>query len=1030
MRVPLLPFPGEEAAIRATSDDTPYVHSLNGDWRFRLLRCPEDAPNEFFAGDFSPTDEAGWGSIAVPGCWTMQGYDRPIYTNVQMPFTDCEPPDVPDENPTGLYWRRFDLPEGWERRRVVLHFGSAESVLYVWLNGIAVGMSKDSRLAAEFDVTGLVRPGHNVLAVVVVRWADSSWIEDQDHWHHAGLQRDVLLISTGSIWIADVHADALLDETLDGGRLRLRVYVGGRGSAADGHTVRARLLDPRGRDVLRKPLRGELPKSRHPYLFEGDFVEWTIDVKDPAPWSAESPALHRVLVSLLDGDDAVVESTSLRVGFRRVEIADRELRINGRAVLIKGVNRHDFDPHRGRTVPRDEMRADLVAMKRHHVNAVRTSHYPNDPAFLDLCDEIGLYVVDEANVESHAKLRSLCHDPAYASAIVERGMRMVQRDRNHPSIVLWSLGNESGHGAAHDAMAAWIRRSDPTRPLHYEGCLGVAGKAEGWWRDHGVTDVICPMYPAIDEIVRWATHPRKGDPRPLILCEYSHAMGNSNGSLADYFAAFRRHHGLQGGFIWEWRDHGLDRRNADGRIFPAYGGDFGDEPNDRNFCLDGLVWPDRRPKPALAEFRKLAQPISLRAVDPRRGVFEVVNEHDFIRLDGIAGSFVSSVDGEPVQRGRLPKLTAAPGEAQRIRIPLVRPKLAGGEECWLRVSFTTTRARGVFDAGEEIAFEQVRLVHFERPAKAERRGAAHGTTLPVTSFVREGLLVAQTGAGATMLEARFDAATGVLHAMHAGGRDVVLEGPRLCVWRAPTDNDGIKAFGDQSWKPLGRWESLGLRHLVHEVDPVRQRRTRDGALVLNLRERVHGSDRALPITHDLQITLSSDGALAFRHVVRVPEGMHDLPRLGVTLVVAPGFEQVRWFGLGPHECYSDRRAGAWVDRFESTVDALHVPYLVPQENGARCNVRWLALSNEDGTSVVVGMGAPMSFSAQHFSAEDLTRATHAHELVPRPEVHLHLDAFQRGLGTLSCGPDALPRFRLKAGTHRFGYVMRVLNARD
>ncbi len=550
---------------RATLARTPssWTASLDGAWDFRRVARPEDAPRAVGLA-------RGWDAVEVPSLWTMQGYDRPHYTNVQMPFPE-RPPHVPEENPTGIYRRRFRVPRGWRGRRVVLRFGGVEGVLYVLLNGEAVGLSKDSRTPAEFDVTGLVRPGVNELHAVVVRWSDASFVEDQDQWWQAGISRGASLLSLGAGSVTDFFARCRLDDDYRHGLLAVEVEGGG--------PLDARLLDPGGKLVLER-------------RFSGSFEA---PVRSPRQWSAEAPALYTLELS------GAGETVSCRVGFRRVEIRDRRLLVNGRAVLIKGVNRHEHDDVRGRAVTRASMEADVRLMKRFNVNAVRTSHYPNDPYWLDLCDRHGLYVVDEANVEAHAYYDDLCRDPRYAAAFLERTQNMVERDKNHPSVILWSLGNESGYGPNHDAAAGWIRARDPSRPLHYEGAIKF-----DWTGGRAATDVVCPMYPEVAAIEEF---PQLDDPRPMILCEYSHAMGNSNGGLADYFAAFERHGALQGGFVWEWVDHGIRQTDDRGREYWAYGGDFGDEPNDANFCADGIVWPDREPHPALNELKFLARPV-------------------------------------------------------------------------------------------------------------------------------------------------------------------------------------------------------------------------------------------------------------------------------------------------------------------------------------------------------------------------------------------------------------------------------------
>ncbi|MBW2316848.1 MAG: beta-galactosidase, partial [Deltaproteobacteria bacterium] len=638
----LTPFPDAKAARAGDATASPWRISLDGAWKFQLVARPEDVPGEFADPGF---DDGAWGEIQVPGHWTTQGYDRPHYTNVQMPFPE-QPPRVPDANPTGLYRLRFDVPASWAGRRTVLHFGGAESVLYVWVNGVAVGLSKGSRLPAEFDLSEHVSAGENTLAVAVVRWSDATFIEDQDHWFMAGLHRGVCLLSHGRTFLRDVAADASLDDAYENGVLGVRVEVGCDGRMPPGWKARIQLLDPRGKAVWKRAVERDVAVPGNPYLHRGTWAEFIEPVARPKKWTAETPHLYRLVVELLDAEGKVAEAVSQRVGFRRVEVRDRALRVNGVPILIRGVNRHEHDDVRGKAVTRESMLADIRLMKQFNFNAVRTAHYPNDPEWYALCDEHGLYVVDEADIESHGFLASLCHDPRYTQAFLDRGMRMVMRDKNHPSIVLWSLGNESGHGANHGAMAGWIRQYDPSRPLHYEGALQ--------WNLYGTpptTDVVCPMYPPIDEIVAFAKSDKSD--RPLIMCEYSHAMGNSNGSLSDYWDAIEAHDALQGGFIWDWVDQGLAAVDESGREYWAYGGDFGDVPNDVNFCINGMIWPDRTPHPAMWEAKVLQQPVGVALRSAKAGRVRITNKRGFTDLSGLRGAWAMSVDGRVVKKGRL-----------------------------------------------------------------------------------------------------------------------------------------------------------------------------------------------------------------------------------------------------------------------------------------------------------------------------------------------------------------------------------------
>ncbi len=1001
-RSPLVPYPDAEGALGGDRTTSPFFHDLNGPWRFSLAKRPEAAPADFAAPGF---DDGSWTDIPVPSNWTREGWDKPHYTNVQMPFPG-PPPRVPEDNPTGLYRRRFVLPPDWKDRRVVVHFGGAESVLYAWCNGRLLGMSKDSRLPAEFDLTPHLQPGENVLAAMVVRWSDGTYLEDQDHWFMAGLYRDVYLYSTGPTWIADVKLDGALEDDLKTGRLDVQVEVGFSGPVERGWRVEVDAFDAAGRKLLRKTLSDEVPVVPNPYLFRGHRVSFQQPVR-PKRWSAETPHLYRVLVSLRDREGRCHEVVRQRTGFRRVEIRNRELLVNGEPVLIKGVNRHEHDDVRGKAITRDSMLADIRLMKQFNFNAVRTAHYPNQTEWYDLCDEYGIYVVDEANVESHAWLQSLSDDPRWTPAILERGMRMVQRDKNHPSIVLWSLGNESGSGVGFESVAAWIRRYDPTRPLHYEG-----GLAWNWYRDHTTTDVICPMYPTIEDIVAWA---RSGHgERPLIMCEYSHAMGNSNGSLHDYWQAIEANPGLQGGFIWDWVDQGLREEDERGRVYWAYGGDFGDEPNDKNFCINGLVWPDRTPHPAMWEFKKLAQPVRVTFRSPRSGRIRIQNRQHFEDLRWLVGRFDLSVDGRVVQRGKLPRLTAAPGRHQDVTLPLFVPKLAPGQECFLTVRFLTARDLPWADKGHEVAWEQLAL-----PRRAPRVRRAPSRSRIALEKTLESVVARTDG-----VRLEVDRTTGRIEALDFDGLAPLVDGPRLQVWRAPTDNDGVKAWGGHG-KPLGRWRDLGLDRVEVTKTDVRGRRHADRTISITV---VRETD--VGIAHRQVYRIGEPGVVHVENVFRVPRELADLPRLGVTLRLAPPYDRLTWFGLGPHECYWDRKTGARVGRWQSRVADEYVPYIVPQEHGNHTDVRWLSLCDETGRGLRVDAEAGadralLEFSASHFDAADLTRATHTHELEPRDEVILNLDRFQRGVGTGACGPDTLPAYRTKPGTHRLRFSLRA-----
>jgi len=1025
-RATLVPFPDDEAA-RVDREASRWYLPVDGEWRFRLADRPEAVDAEFADRRHEPP---GFAPIDVPGNWTLQGYDRPHYTNVVMPFAE-DPPEVPEENPTGLYRTAVSIPKNWAGRRIVLHLGGAESVAYVWWNGQPVGFSKDSRLPAEFDVTELAEPGENLLAVAVVRWSDGSWLEDQDHWWMAGLHREVYLYSTEAVHLADVRATAGLDADGTTGTLDVeaRIGTGVSADAAAGHRVEFRVETLAGKALARKPLGGEVPVfvrgNRHREMisgmvFPGPAVRADARFPRVRPWSSERPQLYRLITSLLDAKGRVVEVASCRIGFRSVELGDRELLLNGKPVLIRGVNRHDHDETRGKAVTPESMRRDVLLMKRAGFNAVRTAHYPNDPRFYDFCDELGLWVIDEANVESHARQRSLAHDPRFGSAIEERVKRMVARDGNHPSIIAWSLGNEAGYGPAHDAAAAWVRRVDPSRPIHYEGALmdpwhALEGRVSGTLKSAGppvdapATDLICPMYPTIDGLVEWARRP--GSNKPLIMCEYSHAMGNSNGNLADYWEVIEREPGLQGGFIWDWADQGLLQETPDGRPYWAYGGHFGDEPNDANFCINGIVGPDRAAHPAVEEHRKLAQPVRVRGRNLRQGKVELENRQDFRDLSWLRGRFAVLVDGVPVQRGKVRLPRVGPGETAKCELPIRRPVLEPGQECHLELVFVAARDEPGFAAGAEVAWEQLDLPWRARAARPRR---AEGEI----SLDRAGDRTRVTWNGGW---AEIDEPRGALAQLGLGDVACLERGPALDLWRAPTDNDAGMAglFG-----PRRRWLEWGLDELQSECVTTRVTQSAN-RVCFRASHRLTGTDANLAIEHHETWWFLPHGEVIGRHRVKVPRAFEDLPRLGLSFVLPPGFDAVEWFGRGPHECYRDRRAGARVGRFAATVEDFYEPYVYPQEHGNRCDARWFALAQQSTGAGLLCMGPEGGeFSASHYTAADLAAAQTIADLEPRPEVYVRSDVAQRGMGTGACGPDTLPAYRVTPGTFRFDFRLR------
>ncbi|MBD0841369.1 glycoside hydrolase family 2 TIM barrel-domain containing protein [Streptomyces sp. TRM68416] len=974
---------------------------LDDTWRFQLLPSP-DTP----VGD-------GWSSAYVPGAWTLQDSgDLPQYTNVRMPFAEV-PPHVPEANPTGVYEREVEVPVAWAGRRIVLQVGAAESVLLVEVDGRPAGISKDSHLAAEFDLTSLVRPGSTAtVRLTVVKWSDASHIEDQDQWWHGGITRSVLLYATDPLYLADVTVRARAD-----GELRVDCQV--RGDLSAGWYVTGHLDGrPLAQDADFDRLNAEEERVSA-FLGEARIVAAVPEVRR---WTAETPELYGLAVRLHRADGTVADTSYHRIGFRDVEIVGRDLLVNGERIYIRGVNRHDFHPLTGRTVSYDDLRADLVLLKRFGFNAIRTAHYPNDPALYDLADELGFYVVDEADIESHDHAHEIADDPRYLNAFVGRVSRMVLRDKNHPSVIIWSLGNESDYGANHDAAAGWLRRHDPTRPVQYEG----AAKLD-WAATDDASDLACPMYAPIEDCV---AHALSGEQtRPLIQCEYSHAMGNSNGTLADTWAAIESTPGLQGGFIWEFWDHGILQRVNDGRPVGrggsglydngvtapgyrwAYGGDFGEAIHDGAFIADGIVFPDRTPKPVMYEHREIAAPVLLQCY--RHEGLVVENHQCFRGLDWLAARWeLALADGRTLTApAELPDLR--PGETATVPLPFELPD--DGGEAWVTLRVTTRDDEPWAPRGTEVCAPQLRL---RGPVALEDRFSGAGAGARAGARAAAGAdasAAAGAGAGASA-SAGASAAAGPGASVEVDDEGLLVHplltaAPALSLWRAPTDNDELGGIA-------AHWRAWGLDSLVRKVDDVR----RSGGSV-TVRAEYAGSGGVVRHT---QVFTPVEGALLVEESTELPERFHDVARIGSVFETVPGLDLLEWFGQGPWESYPDRSAGAPVGHHRLPVDELFTPYLRPQESGGRHGVRHFTLSAPDATGLAVHLDEPRQVSVTRYRAEDLAAAAHHDELVPLPGCVVHLDAAHRGLGTASCGPDTSAPYLIPPGVHRWSWTLRAL----
>ncbi len=1013
MRPRLYNFRDRKQALEGDHLNSPWFLSLNGEWAFSWFESPEQALAAVEGDTFKK-----WEGIAVPGNWTMQGWGHPHYTNVQMPFREL-PPAAPAYNPTGVYRREISLPDGWQGRRTVLHIGGAESMAVVWLDGEFVGLGKDSRLESEFDLTPFITDGGaHVLTVMVVQFCDGSYLEDQDHWWMAGLYRDIYLYSTDEIYLQQLHVEAEPLQLHTGpGRLRVTAELGS-GALSDNamlegspFTLAVHIYGRNGEMLASGSSRAvdgicNSPGPGHAEAHGGHRIAFEVILDRVELWSHEVPVLYTIAVELKDSTGRIVECSALKTGFRVLEIRNRQFLLNGKPVMIKGVNRHEHDDRTGKMVTQESMLKDIELLKRYNFNAVRTAHYPNHPDWYDLCDEHGILLVDEANIESHQFYNELCRDSRYSTAFVERTSRMILRDWNHPSIIFWSLGNESGYGANHDAAAGIARGLDPGRPLHYEGAVRAEwGQGQyAFSRGRGVTDVVAPMYASVEEITAWAKDPVPNDPRPLILCEYSHAMGNSNGGLADYWDAFRTMPGLQGGFIWDWVDQGI-RRERDGIAYWAYGGDFGDIPNDLDFCINGLVWPDRSVHPAMEECSKLQQSIEFTWIDPGAGIFRVTNGYDFRSLQHLSFFWSVSLDGKEKMAGEFSAPALIPGSSAEVELPEIEGSVRSlasdssyqaGREISVLLSAMLKKQEGFLPAGHTVAWEQVVIPIGETDIQRD-------WAFPATAAAEEG--TAGFSLDRNELQLSFDS-----------GNMALIQGPDLQLWRAPTDNDYIRNLAGQEDKVGFAWYAAGLDALIcSETELLSDRHFR----------RVYTAGREGRQAATLEGVLQRDGRLDL--TISIESHLPELPRAGVRMVLPGSFERLSWYGRGASENYPDRKSGYQIGIWESTVTDQYVPYILPQEHGAHCDTRWVRLLQEDsGVLFELSSDTPVIFSALHTTAGQLAPLTHTWQVEQQEQTFLSIDAAHRGLGTGACGPDCGERFRVYPGTYTLHLRLRCI----
>ena len=993
-RASFFSFPDRDRAMQNQPLESGWMISLGGMWSFQWSPDPWSRPVDFYRRD---SNASQWSLLEVPSNWQLNGYGVPVYTNKRYPFLK-DPPRVtgtpPVEftsyrwrNQVGSYRRTFRVPDSWSGRLTFLHFDGVDSAFNVWVNGEKIGFAKDSRTPADFDITRYLAPGENLLAVEVFQYSDASYLEDQDKWRLSGIFRDVYLWSAGAVYLCDLEANVDLDARYCEGLFRIKATLRNTTKAEKKVQVRLELLSPEGDTVLHDQTLEMLVG-----VGEDSAAECSGRVPDVQKWSAESPALHTLIVSLADPSSGMAEIASIRIGFRKVEIRNRQLFVNGQPIYIKGVNRNEFLPESGYVVTNESMIRDIELMKQHNINAVRTSHYPNCPLWYDLCDRYGLYVIGEANVEAHDmgafSNHVLLHDPSWKEALIGRHRRMVERDKNHPCIIVWSLGNESGNGPHFMAAYQWIKERDPSRPVQYESALRAAN-----------TDIYCPMYAFPADLENYAKDPAAD--RPLILTEYAHAMGNSLGNFQDYWDVIEAHDLLQGGCIWEWCDLAILRAlpNGSGQYL-AYGGDFGDVPNDGNFCCDGLVRPDRRPNPSLYEVRKVYQNAKFLPVDINSGRIRVENGFFFTDLRHFETRWELRKDGEIACGGSLGSIELPPQQTRELSIPLPEDKLQEACEWLLIVSLVVPSATLWAPGGHELAWEQF-LIQRD-PASISKR-ASTAAKPPLLQHTGESYLIAGQN-----WEMTIDRRRGALVSYIRHDRELLVRPlePNTC--RTPNDNQIRNGFRE-IYAP---WRHAAARRRTLGISAI----TVGNGIKVHVR-----SEFPQLASYELEYDIATDGSIDLQVSFEpFSESITPLPRLGFAAGLAGDLRFVSWYGRGPHETHWDRKTGAKLGRYQLMIDELHHPYVFPQLNGNRTDVRWVQLTDSANRGIRFVADTVLQFIAHDYTDEDIEAAQHDHELVRRDFIELQLDHQQMGIGgDNSWGAEVHEEYWVKAKPYRY-----------
>lgn len=995
-RVTALPYSDASSALQNQYAKSSYYLSLNGTWKFKWVPKPADRPADFYMESY---DVSKWDNFSIPGNWEVNGYGYPIYTNAEYPFPNNPPFLNHNDNPVGSYKKSFELPSEWNSRKVFLHFEAAAAAMYVWVNGQKVGYSEVMKCPAEFEITKYLRKGSNNIAIEAYRWSDGSYLEDQDFWRLSGFDRGVYLYSTAETRIQDFFVHPTLDDKFKNGLLSLEVKVRNFGSTTKAQKIEAELFDKAGKSVYKKSIFASIVAGK---TSEIKFAPQT--VKAPKQWSAESPELYNLLITLKEADDKVIECTSHKVGFRKIELKNGQVLVNGKAVLFKGTNIHEHNSYKGHVIDRELILKDLSVMKQLNINAIRTSHYPQPTLFYQLCDEYGFYVVDEANIEAHAldggPILAASHAD-WKDAHLDRMYRLVERDKNHACVIFWSMGNEYKFGETNKEMYKWTKAYDPSRPVQFER----AGENE-------FTDIICPMYPGMDRMKEKAS---KELGRPYIMCEYAHAMGNSGGNFQLYWDVIRSSRNFQGGFIWDWVDQGLAAKTAEGKPFWAYGGDFGVTRamyhNDENFCCNGLVDPLRNPHPHAYETKKVYQNVLISSKSPEAGVITMFNDNFFVNLkDLYTFSWELTKNGEKIAEGTF-ETDLAPQKSKDIKVVLPVIEKANGVEYFLNVYAYTKKSTDLLTAKYEIAKEQLPIAadNFFTASKPSATGKVVVEKIENRGGNRIILSVGD-------YRAEISGGLNSYSYKHAN----LLYGSEPNFWRAPTDND----FGADMQRSLSLWRNAASRKVL-SVDVAEK----EGQATVTVKYLLRDINCNLKVDY----TMYADGSLnVTADFDNTREDLPEMPRFGLMFKLPFSYKNLNWYGRGPWENYSDRKTATLIGMYKSTVAEQFHPYIRPQETGNKSDVRWMTITDDKGFGLKVTGDQPLNITALNYLSEDLDpglskKQQHPVDIVPHSETYLNVDMFQRGVGGLnSWGAQPMGEYRYKVKPYKYSFTLSVV----